>query len=173
MAPFEGMLDEYFLDGMPHKSCIAREHKKIGIDIKTTSCGTLEVVIFLEIQKSKKFMAYYKYTDECKPHTALTLRLVENWKGSNRVVIGDSAFSSVSTLQALLSNLQLYWCGPVKQAHSFFPKDFLNTWHDNLNWRTHRSKSIVLKVKQTLILLCMLSAKLKKRHHVTRKLWFI
>ena len=59
--------------------------------------------------------------------TALTLRLVKPYFGTNRTIIADSAFSSVITAHALLSH-GLRFMGVVKTAHSKYPKDSLNLW---------------------------------------------
>jgi hypothetical protein len=48
------------------------------------------------------------------------MRQVECWKGSGRVVVADSAFSSVATATALL-NLGLYFIGVVKTATRLLP----------------------------------------------------
>lgn len=55
-------------------------------------------------------------------HTAVTLRAAEPFFGTNRTIVADSHFSSVSTA---------YWCfaaglnfmGIVKTAHKYYPKD--------------------------------------------------
>ena len=60
---------------------------------------------------------------------ATTLRLTEPWKGSGRIVIGDSWFSSVKTASKLFTENGLYSIMLVKTAHKLFPVSHLSQ-HD-------------------------------------------
>ena len=64
--------------------------------------------------------------------TAVTLRCTEYYHGTQRIIVGDSAFSSVTTLQEL-HNRGLYYMGVVKTAHSGYPKKHLEQWGAG-NW---------------------------------------
>ena len=57
--------------------------------------------------------------------TAQVLRLAEPWKGTYRVLSGDSAFASVATAHALHNRLKLHFRGCVKRAHKRFPRAYL------------------------------------------------
>ena len=57
--------------------------------------------------------------------TAQTLRLSELWHGSQRIVVGDSAFSSVTTAIECQKK-GLFYSGIVKTASKEFPKDYLS-----------------------------------------------
>jgi hypothetical protein len=57
-------------------------------------------------------------------NTAVTLRLTSSIHGSNRTVIGDSAFSSVSTATAC-RNYGMHFIGIIKTAHKQYPKAIL------------------------------------------------
>jgi hypothetical protein len=64
-------------------------------------------------------------------HTAVVLRLTTHYHGSNRVIIGDSAFSSVGTCMALLQ-IGLHYMGIVKTCHKLYPLKYLKMWEDQL-----------------------------------------
>lgn len=57
-------------------------------------------------------------------NTAVTLRLTETLHGSGRTIIGDSAFSSVSTALAC-RQYGLHFMGIIKTAHLQYPKALL------------------------------------------------
>jgi hypothetical protein len=57
-------------------------------------------------------------------NTAVTLRLTSSVHGTNRTVIGDSAFSSVSTARAC-NKYGLHFMGIIKTAHKQYPKAIL------------------------------------------------
>ena len=57
--------------------------------------------------------------------TVQTLRLSEFWHGSQRIVVGDSAFSSV-TAAIECQKKGLFYSGIVKTASKEFPKDYLS-----------------------------------------------
>lgn len=61
-------------------------------EVKCTCCGESGIKVFIELQEGKHAMKLKKYADTLPFHTAVTLRCVENWFGSHRVVVGDSAF---------------------------------------------------------------------------------
>ena len=73
--------------------------------------------------------------------TAVTLRLAQPWGGSGRVVVADSAFSSVQTLVQMKSKLGLNFMGMVKTAHRRFPKKFLNECYET-DWDPDPRRSI-------------------------------
>jgi hypothetical protein len=57
-------------------------------------------------------------------NSAVTLRLTSSIHGTNRTVIGDSAFSSVSTARAC-QQYGLHFMGIIKTAHKQYPKAIL------------------------------------------------
>ena len=57
--------------------------------------------------------------------TAQTLRLSEPWHGTGRIIVADSAFSSVTTAIEL-KKCGLLFTGVVKTASREFPKEYLN-----------------------------------------------
>jgi hypothetical protein len=60
-------------------------------------------------------------------NTAVTLRLTESVHNSGRTVIGDSAFSSVSTAKAC-RQFGMHFMGIIKTATKQFPKAVLQAW---------------------------------------------
>ena len=57
--------------------------------------------------------------------TAQTLRLTEHWHDSERLVIGDSAFSSVTTAIECYK-CGLFYTGVLKTTSREYPRDYLN-----------------------------------------------
>lgn len=57
-------------------------------------------------------------------NTAVTLRLTSSIHGTNRTVVGDSAFSSMSTARAC-KQYGLHFMGIIKTAHKQYPKAIL------------------------------------------------
>ncbi len=57
--------------------------------------------------------------------TATTLRLTEPWKGSGRIVVGDSWFGSCNTAEWLMDVNGLYSILAVKTGHKGYPKQKL------------------------------------------------
>ena len=58
-------------------------------------------------------------------HISVTLRAVDEYKHSNRLVIADSYFASVNTALALKRN-GLYFVGPVKTNTKKFPRTYFD-----------------------------------------------
>ena len=63
-------------------------------------------------------------------NTAVTLRLTTSIHRTNRTVVGDSAFSSVSTAGAC-QQYGLHFMGIIKTAHKQYPKNILKAWAHN------------------------------------------
>ena len=57
--------------------------------------------------------------------TAQTLRLTEHWHYSERIVIGDSAFTSMTTAIECYK-CGLFYTGVLKTASREYPRDYLN-----------------------------------------------
>lgn len=124
MCWWGGKEAKWSADGMPHVTKIARKPKGIGAELKSAADGESGVIIRLEVQEGKEAMANKEFMDRHAAHTAITLRLVQPWFGSKRVILADSAFASFNTCVALLC-VGLYFIGIVKTASKFFPKLFL------------------------------------------------
>jgi len=127
MSPWERKEYSYAAEGMPHVTKIARKPKGIGCELKSAADGMTGILLRLEIQEGADAMAKKKFADIHKYHTAVTLRLVEPWFGSNRIIVGDSAFASFATVIALLM-VGLFFRGIVKTCSTLFPMKWFKRW---------------------------------------------
>ncbi len=143
MSQWKGLEAEYLLNGCPHVTKVKTKPKGVGMMAKATADAASKVIIFLEVVEEKDDMKLKKYCqrsgqaaldpayarEELKlPHTvATTLRLVQNWFGSWRIVVGDSWFGSLPTaVQLKLKGL--YCTMMIKTAHKGFPKTEFQEW---------------------------------------------
>ncbi len=126
-SSWQGKDGKYCMEGLPHVSKEPRKPRGVGTELKGVADGESGVMLFIEINEGKESTtpSYIKYKNKYKNHTALTLRMVENWRGSRRVVCADSWFASVSTAVALKKDFGLYFIGMVKTAYSLYPKKFM------------------------------------------------
>eukprot|EP00122_Pirum_gemmata_P010877 Pgem_evm1s10068 len=98
MCAWKGRDGKYYgVFGLPHVTKIARKPKGVGLELKALACGVCGLLLVLEIQECKASMAVKDFVPEFGSGTALCLRLTKNYWNSNRIVCGDSAFSSVKT----------------------------------------------------------------------------
>lgn len=126
MCSWRGVDSYAPMEGGVHITKIIRKPKSVGIEFKGAGDGNSGVLIMIEIQKGKNG-PLMKYEGTYKHHCAMTLRLVEPWKDSHRIIVGDSAFSSVDTCKCLLDH-GLYYLGVVKTCSSGYPKDYFKDW---------------------------------------------
>jgi hypothetical protein len=130
MCPWLG-LDSWHPDGMPHISKIIRKPKGVGLEFKCVADGETKIMLFLEIVEDSAVMQTKKYyNDEFgntkKSSIATTLRMLEPWFSSGRLVVGDSWFASVQMCMELMKR-GLYFTGIVKTAHREYPKTHFQT----------------------------------------------
>jgi hypothetical protein len=130
MSAYEGLESFYCHFTLPHTTKIARKPKGIGCELKSIADSESGILLKLEIMEGKDRNRRKEFEDNYKSHTAITLRLSKGYFGSGRTIIGDSAFSSVDTCQALLDH-GLHFIGLVKTASGRFPKAYFNTWASN------------------------------------------
>lgn len=147
---------------IPHKSYVPRKPRPEGIEFKNASCGVTKIMQMLEIVRRVDSDVKLKYQirdhdhldDEnyqawkqagmlFKYHTAITLRLVERWFDTQRIVVVDSAFGSLATVLAFGSN-GLYCIAMVKTATVGYLIEFLRNWKANLPKKQSNGKSITL-----------------------------
>jgi len=149
MSMWLGLDGNYAVEGIPHLTKIAHKPRGVGAELKAMCDGKSGILMSLELMEGKERGNVKKYHDLYGHGTAVTMRLVQNWAGTGRIVTADSAFSSVKTLVALHKDLGLYFQGIVKTAHREYPKQYLNTWY-NEGWdpnpRRDIGSHIVLKV---------------------------
>jgi hypothetical protein len=110
---------------MPGLMVVRRKPTPVGGEVHTLCCGISGAFIYLELWEGKDAMGLKKYCDQhALKSVALTLRMVEEWRGTGRVVVADSWFGSVSCVLALFG-IGLYACMNVKTVHKGYPKQQL------------------------------------------------
>jgi hypothetical protein len=142
MCPWQGQGEWNPINGCPRIIKIPRKPTPVGVEIKNLIDCETKTLLFLELQEGTQQMQSKLYGDgrEVQKSTGLVLRLTKgaNVWGSNRVIIGDSAFASVMTCYNLLTKAQLYCMGIVKTATSLAPakavSDHLHTKGDQVTF---------------------------------------
>ena len=126
MSSWQGFDEEYTATGLPHVTKIPRKPEGVGAELKSCADGMSGVILSLDIMEGKECQSKKDY-EELGAGSAVTLRLTQSYFGSGRIVIADSAFASVKTLEALRFR-GLYFMGIVKTASKRYPKEFLSSW---------------------------------------------
>ena len=103
---------------------IIRKPKGVGTEVKCLADGVVGIMLQMEICEGKDAEAEKEWS-YLPAGTAQTLRLSEFWHGSQRIVVGDSAFSSVTTAIECQKK-GLFYSSIVKTASKEFPKDYLS-----------------------------------------------
>eukprot|EP00873_Tetraselmis_striata_P014680 jgi/Tetstr1/434944/TSEL_023940.t1 len=112
------------LCGDLHLTFLPRKPHPIGWMLKSAACVNGMIYIHLELAECKEDMKLKKYVQEHNATTACTLRLVEPWFKSGRIVVADSWFGSVRcALQ--LSALDMFSVLAVKGGKARYPKEEL------------------------------------------------
>lgn len=146
-------VDHGIASGLPKKAFMKDKPKGCGILFRSLACGTTNIMLKLEIHEGKDKMELKEYQVRSKDKErnlndpsyaarkergevynytgAVCLRLTKPYHHSNRVVVMDSFFGSVSTLRALY-RFGLYGIGIVKRGHKFFPQKRLQDWYNEL-----------------------------------------
>eukprot|EP00899_Mesostigma_viride_P010218 jgi/Mesvir1/19198/Mv25274-RA.1 len=109
---------------MPGFMKVGRKPKPLGRKMKTVADGQSKIMLHMEVQEGAAAMALKTYAREYGPACANTMRMTEAWKGSGRIVLGDSWFGS-SKAAVQLWKRGLYSILNVKTGHSNFPKKAL------------------------------------------------
>ena len=130
-------LDESMLkwlgQGMPGFMYVQRKPTPKGLELHTLCCGVCGILLWFEVYEGKKAMEKKEKCAEQKRllgasgpwrSVALTLRMVEPWISTGRVLIADSWFGSVPCILALYT-VGIFAVMNVKTAHKGFPKDLL------------------------------------------------
>ena len=129
MSAWKGLSGEYRCDGAPHITKIKRKPEGIGTELKAASCGQSKMTLQLEIMEGAEAMKSKLHNKEYGAGCGVVLRLVQPWQFKQKVVIADSAFSSMITLMALFCLFGTFFMGIVKTAHTHYPSDFLHQWY--------------------------------------------
>jgi hypothetical protein len=148
MSAWTGAEMKYKHDGAPHVTKIPRKPEGVGIEMKAAADGETGIIMRVEVMKGAETQKKQRYYTECNQSdgTAVTLRLMEPWLRSNRVVHADSAFSSVLTARQLRKR-GLFFMGIVKTAHKQFPKKYLHAqaWKYGRNKPNPRGGHMILE----------------------------
>jgi hypothetical protein len=117
MSAWRGKVGKRDRFKIPKLSWVPRKPEPLGAELKTTGCALLGVILRIELCKGKETHAALEFfKDKASDgveygHTcATTLRLVEPWFGTSRVVGGDSWFASIKTAEAV-GKKGLYFVG--------------------------------------------------------------
>ena len=130
LNPDESMI-QWLGKHMPGFMSVGRKPTDKGCEVHTVCCGVSGIMVGGEVFEGAKAMEDAKYCEKYQKSTALTLRLVEPFKGENRIVIADSWFGSVETALALYEH-GFYGILNVKTAHRGYPKTelFKEIWSE-------------------------------------------
>ena len=131
MICWYGLGGSWFSEGLPHYVAIKRKPEN-GCEIRDSCCGKTGILCRLKIVKSndgiddddgedKQQQQNETDTQLNNAGTQAVLDLVGPWLDKCRVVVGDSAFSSVNTC-VQLGKRRTGYIGVVKQATKYFPK---------------------------------------------------
>merc|ERR1712159_70900 len=104
MVRWFGKDARYAMDDMPALSLIKGKPEPRGMEVKMMFCSETGIAISLIPSGSKYDVICDDYSGYMK-HTAITLRLAKNLKGTGRTIIADSAFGSVVTVAALKNGI--------------------------------------------------------------------
>ena len=104
------------------KMKIIRKPRPIGNEFKTLCDARSKIVLYAELYEGKEIMQYKDYVDDFGATTACCLRLTDPWKGTGRLVIGDSWFGSVNSVAELMNKNGLFAIMLVKTAHKNYPR---------------------------------------------------
>lgn len=97
------------------------EPKGVGGEINVLSCGQTHIILQIETQGVPADMRARLYGRGLNEGTAILLRLSEEFKGTKRLIVGDSRFSSVESAVELMRQHRLSYIGVVKSATVQFP----------------------------------------------------
>ena len=129
--------------GMPHVTKIPRKPEGVGTEMKSIACGDTKMIIGLDLMEGAVRNAAKEF-NEFGAGTGQILRLARKYFGSGRLIVADSAFSSVKTCVEL-RNRGLFFGGVIKTAYKQFPKNYLTDWLSQHSGRNDRGKYKLLR----------------------------
>ena len=125
--------------GMPGLMVILRKPTPIGLELHTLCCALCGILVWFEVYEGKEAMASADYCDEYPKSIALTLRMLEPFFGSSRVLIADSWFGSVACAVALYTQ-HIFCIMNVKTATKNFPKGEMMEVVDEIKGKSAEAK---------------------------------
>ena len=96
-----------------------------GCELNTAAWGKGEIIIRIENVVSPGDIAVKDFESDHLHGTAVTLRLLQPWLYTNRVVYADSLFALVHTAEALYDK-GMRFTGVVKTATKKYPMKYLS-----------------------------------------------
>lgn len=120
----ESMIKSFHRD-LKGKMKIIRKPRPIGNECKNLCDARSKIVLNIELYEGREFMAEKEHVNRVGATTATCLRLTEPWKGSGRIIVGDSWFGSVKSARELYQTNGLYSILLVKTAYRDYPKQLL------------------------------------------------
>lgn len=120
MMPWKGKKTEWNdLRGAAAIYKIIRKPKGIGLQLKALIDCSSKIMLRLELCEGKD-LGPTEYDDIAGLSGGVVFRLAEPWFDSHRILIGDSAFSSIKLALEVLKK-GLYYIGSLKTNTSLFP----------------------------------------------------
>ena len=113
---------------LKRKMKIIQKPCPIGNEFKTLCDARSKIALYAELYEGNNIVKYKSYMDEIGATTACCLRLTEPWKGTGRVVTGDTWFGSVNSVAEQMNKNGLYACqnNLQKLPQANFEKESLN-----------------------------------------------
>lgn len=126
--------------GMPGLMVILRKPTPIGLELHTLCCALSGILVWFEVYEGKEAMAKKKFNDQDSKSIALTLRMVEPYFSTGRVVIADSWFGSVAYALALFK-YGVFAVMNVKTATKNYPKEQLMAVVDEIKGNSAEARA--------------------------------
>jgi len=124
MSRWYGLGGDWIDIGLPHYVAMDRKPEN-GCELKTASCGNSGIILRMDVVMSAEETRGKAFESETTHGAAVTLRLVEPWFYTHRLVCADSYFSSVETAEILFKH-GLRFTGVVKNATKGYPLQHLS-----------------------------------------------
>ena len=121
MVRWYGLGGSWISMGLPHFVQIDRKPDD-GCEIQDACCAESGILCRLSIVKHEADENNKKTDDTGNVGTNTVIKLTQPWHKSGRIIVGDSAFSSVNTA-VQLHKLKLGYIGVVKQATKYYPME--------------------------------------------------
>ena len=126
--------------GMPGLMVILRKPTPVGLEIHTLCCALCGILCWFEVYEGKQAMAEKPFNDQYPKSVALTLRMVEPFFQTGRVLIADSWFGSVACALALFKHC-IFCVMNVKTGTKEFPKDEMMAVVDEVKGKSAEVKA--------------------------------
>jgi hypothetical protein len=88
-----------------------RKPKGVGLELINMSCAISGIMLFLMIAEGAQPMQQQEFSSEFGHGTACLLRMTKFYEGTGRIVVADSAFSSVKVYMWVANTCPEYWGG--------------------------------------------------------------